>query len=70
VTASPSAQRSALTALPAWLELATHAEQMRDVHLRSLFASDPSRGERFCVEAAVCLGDSSFGPMRSGSARV
>lgn len=52
MTAGPSVQRSALTALPAWQELATHAEQVRDMHLRSLFANDPSRGERFCVEAA------------------
>jgi len=52
VTAGPSAQRSVLTALPAWQALAAHAEQMRDVHLRSLFANDPSRGERFTAEAA------------------
>jgi glucose-6-phosphate isomerase len=52
VTACPSAQRSALTALPAWQALATHADQVRNVHLRSLFANDPSRGERFAAEAA------------------
>ncbi len=52
MTAGPSAQRSVLTALPAWQALAAHAEQMRDVHLRSLFANDPSRGERFTAEAA------------------
>ena len=50
-TRSP-AQPSALTALPAWQALAMHADQVRDVHLRSLFANDPSRGERFAVEAA------------------
>jgi glucose-6-phosphate isomerase len=43
---------SSLTALPAWKGLAAHAEQMRDVSLRSLFAGDPSRGERFALEAA------------------
>jgi glucose-6-phosphate isomerase len=52
VTTRSSAEPSALTALPAWQALATHAEQVRDVHLRSLFANDPSRGERFAVEAA------------------
>jgi glucose-6-phosphate isomerase len=52
VTTSSSAQPSALTALPAWQALATHAEQVRDVHLRSLFANDPLRGERLAVEAA------------------
>jgi glucose-6-phosphate isomerase len=51
VTTGPSSQGSALTALPAWQALATHAERVRDVHLRSLFAQDPSRGERLAVEA-------------------
>ena len=41
-----------LTTLPAWRALTTHAEQMHDVHLRTLFADDPSRGTRFAVEAA------------------
>src|SRR5678809_1056612 len=44
--------RSTLTALPAWRALTEHAAQLRDVHLRSLFASDPSRGQRFSTEAA------------------
>jgi glucose-6-phosphate isomerase len=52
VTTRSSAQPSALTALPAWRALAAHHEQVRDVHLRTLFANDPSRGERFAVEAA------------------
>ena len=41
-----------LTALPEWQALRRHAEEMRDVHLRSLFAADPSRGERLSAEAA------------------
>ena len=41
-----------LKQLPAWRALETHFGQVRDVHLRSLFADDPSRGERFAVEAA------------------
>jgi glucose-6-phosphate isomerase len=45
-------QQSSLTALPAWRALAAHVKQMRDVSLRSLFAGDSSRGERFAVEAA------------------
>jgi glucose-6-phosphate isomerase len=45
-------QSSSLTALPAWKALAAHLEQVRDVSLRSLFAGDPSRAERFAVEAA------------------
>ena len=47
-----SAQRPPLTALPAWQALAAHVEQVRDVHLRSLFANDPSRADRFAAEAA------------------
>ncbi len=47
-----SMPRSPLTTLPAWRALTEHAAQVRDVHLRTLFADDPSRGERFSVEAA------------------
>jgi glucose-6-phosphate isomerase len=35
----------------AWRALEDHHEQLRDVHLRDLFASDPGRGERFALEA-------------------
>ena len=52
MTTGSSAQRSSLTALPAWHALAAHVEQVRDVHLRSLFANDPSRADRFSAEAA------------------
>ena len=47
-----TADRSGLTALPAWHALTAHFEQMRDRHLRSLFADDPSRGQRFVAEGA------------------
>ncbi len=40
-----------LTERSAWKALAHHYEQIRDVHLRQLFADDPTRGERFIVEA-------------------
>jgi glucose-6-phosphate isomerase len=52
VTTDASAGPSVLTTLPAWRALTAHAEQMRDVQLRTLFANDPSRGERFAVEAS------------------
>ncbi len=52
MTTSVSTRRTGLTAFPAWKALEAHAEQIRDSHLRSLFAADPSRGERFAVEAA------------------
>ncbi len=35
-----------------WRDLKTHAEQLKGVHLRQLFADDPGRGDRFSVEAA------------------
>jgi glucose-6-phosphate isomerase len=48
---SPSAAAT-LTTLPEWRALAAHAEEMRSVHLRSLFDADPARGTRFVAEAA------------------
>jgi glucose-6-phosphate isomerase len=36
---------------PAWLALEKHAAEIRDVHLRQLFADDPARGERLALEA-------------------
>src|SRR5215217_2885524 len=40
-----------LTQRPEWKALATHYAQIKDLHLRQLFAEDPARGERFAVEA-------------------
>lgn len=40
-----------LTNQPAWKALQSHFEEIRDVHLRTLFASDPKRGERLAAEA-------------------
>ena len=40
------------TETPAWLALASHYQQMKDLHLRQLFAQDPKRGERFVAEGA------------------
>ncbi len=40
-----------LRRLDAWQALATHADEIRDLHLRDLFAGDRDRGERFAVEA-------------------
>jgi glucose-6-phosphate isomerase len=36
---------------PAWQALAAHYELIGDVHLRTLFAADPQRGERLAFEA-------------------
>ncbi len=35
---------------PEWRALQAHYEAIRDVHLRTLFADDPDRGEQLCVE--------------------
>jgi len=43
---------SALRARPAWAALERHFEEIRDVHLRDLFAEDPGRGERLVAEGA------------------
>ena len=43
---------TALTATPAWKALSSHYAQIKDVHLRKLFADDPGRAERFSAEAA------------------
>ena len=41
-----------LRARPAWSALERHHEEIRDVHLRQLFADDPDRGERLTAQAA------------------
>ncbi len=41
-----------LNKLPAWTALARHHAEIRDLHLRALFAEDPSRSERMSAEAA------------------
>ena len=41
-----------LTQRNAWKALEAHSEKTRDLHLRTLFADDPKRGERMTVEAA------------------
>ncbi len=41
-----------LTLSSAWQALSAHHERIKDVHLRTLFADDPKRAERFSVEGA------------------
>ena len=40
-----------LTQRPSWKALEAHFQQLRNVHLRTLFVEDPHRGERFAAEA-------------------
>ena len=46
-----AASQAKLTNRQSWKTLETHYEIIRNVHLRTLFADDPKRGERFTVEA-------------------
>jgi glucose-6-phosphate isomerase len=46
MTATPLRDR------PAWRALEKHYEEIREVHLRDLFAADPGRGERLVAEGA------------------
>jgi glucose-6-phosphate isomerase len=41
-----------LTKRGAWKNLQAHYDKIREVHLRSLFADDPGRGERMTLDAA------------------
>ncbi len=41
-----------LTARPAWRALEAHHAKISGEHLRNLFADDPQRGERLCLDAA------------------
>ena len=55
--AESNAKRQGLAVAPlierkAWKALEAHYLQIRDVHLRTLFADDPARGERMTCEAA------------------
>src|SRR5262245_47325256 len=40
-----------LTERRAWKALASHYESIKRIHLRSLFADDPGRGERLTADA-------------------
>ncbi len=42
---------TSITATSEWQALLAHFDTVRDVHLRDLFAADPSRGDTFVVEA-------------------
>ncbi len=46
-----------LRGLPAFQALEAHHADVGDVHLRTLFAEDPARGERLCGEAAGWYAD-------------
>jgi glucose-6-phosphate isomerase len=41
-----------LTQRPSWKALSEHYQKVKDLHLRTLFAEDKQRGERFALDAA------------------
>src|SRR6476660_7472285 len=41
-----------LTARESWKALQAHYQKIRELHLRTLFVDDPTRGERLTAEAA------------------
>ena len=46
-----TAQIAPLTERKAWKALGAHHQNIRELHLRKLFADDPNRGERMAAEA-------------------
>jgi glucose-6-phosphate isomerase len=52
MNATRTARYEVLTKCPAWRALEAHHQAIRDVHLRTLFADDPKRGEQMTAEAA------------------
>ena len=51
-TRSQTPPPRSLPELPAWQELLTHHQQIKNIHLRQLFAEDPDRGRHLTLEAA------------------
>jgi glucose-6-phosphate isomerase len=52
MTTKPADASLPLTQRPAWKALEAHYQQIANLHLRSLFADDPQRGERLGAEGA------------------
>jgi glucose-6-phosphate isomerase len=51
-TKSANAPATPLSGRASWKALHSHLENVRNIHLRTLFAEDPKRGERMTVEGA------------------
>ena len=45
-------RRTSLKRLPAWKALADHSKEIKKLHLRELFATDSTRGEKLAAEGA------------------
>jgi glucose-6-phosphate isomerase len=59
-----------LTEGRAWKALAVHYEEIRELHLRQLFAADPTRGERLTAEAVELYLDWLSALSRNSRARL
>jgi glucose-6-phosphate isomerase len=59
-----------LTRRPAWQALQTHHSQVKDLHLRTLFADDPTRGERLIAEGAGLMLDYSKNRVTNETVRL
>ena len=46
---------SALTKSPAWKALAAHYTEIKDTHMRELFAQDPKRFDKFSLRSGDLL---------------
>src|SRR6187397_202494 len=64
------AMTSPLRSTGAWQALAAHADELRDTHLRDLFAADPDRAERLTGEAAGLFLDYSKNRVTDGTLRL
>jgi glucose-6-phosphate isomerase len=70
MTANGVAPTHALTECPAWKALEEHCHQVRQLHLRQLFAADPQRGKRLTAEAAGLYFDYSKHRVTDGTLRL
>ena len=58
LAANTTLKTTPLMERPAWKALEDHYQKIRNVHLRSLFADDPRRGENLTAEGAGLYLDS------------
>jgi glucose-6-phosphate isomerase len=65
-----SAANHSVAARPAWNALEAHHQKVRGLHLRTLFADDPRRGERLTAEAVGIFLDYSKNRITDGTLRL
>ena len=65
-----SSTSTSLTKLPAWKALSAHAQAVRQVTIKDLFAADPKRGEQLTAEAAGIFLDYSKNRVNSQTLKI